>query len=91
MKESHIKSKSILKIVFGAILVTFSVTCVSTLLYCVYLANQIENRFAGRRWNIPSTVYSDSTLLYPGQAINHLILMEKLKRLGYREVKVNIL
>jgi penicillin-binding protein 1B len=56
-------------------------------IYGGYLAKQIDNRFANRRWNIPSKVYSDSTLLYQGQAVNRELLLGKLSRLGYRQVE----
>lgn len=51
------------------------------------LSNRIEKRFSGRLWRIPSTVYSDTTLLYPGQKIGPDHLKEKLIRLRYRPVK----
>ena len=54
--------------------------------YCFYLSTQIENRFAGRRWSIPSRVLSDTTILYPGQKIKQPQILDKLRRLGYREV-----
>lgn len=55
-------------------------------LYSWHLSVQIEKRFSGRRWSIPSRVLSDTTLLYPGQGINNAFLYEKLRRLGYRKV-----
>ena len=54
-------------------------------LYCWHLSSLIEKRFSGRRWSIPSTIYSDITILYPGQDVNRALLHEKLFRLGYRE------
>lgn len=56
------------------------------LVYCWYLSIRIDSRFSGRRWSIPSKVYSDTTILYPGQKINRFLFNEKLRRLGYREV-----
>ena len=58
----------------------------SMLLYCLYLSFQIDKRFSGRRWSIPSRIFSDVTILYPGQKINRMLFYEKLHRLGYREV-----
>lgn len=58
----------------------------SMLLYCLYLSFQIDKRFSGRRWSIPSKVFSDVTILYPGQKINRTLFYEKLHRLGYRRV-----
>jgi penicillin-binding protein 1B len=54
-------------------------------LYCLYLTEQVQDRFAGRRWSIPSKVYSDTTLLYPGQRMHRALLEQKLRDLGYRE------
>ena len=58
----------------------------SILIYCLYLSSQIDKRFSGRRWSIPSKVFSDATILYPGQEINRTLFYEKLHRLGYRRV-----
>ncbi len=57
----------------------------ATAIYLVFLSRAIDKRFSGRRWDIPSRVYSDTTLLYTGQRINRALLVEKLGRLGYRE------
>lgn len=54
--------------------------------YMFYLFVGIENRFASRRWSIPSTVYSDTMLLYPGERINKPLFLSKLSRLDYRSV-----
>jgi penicillin-binding protein 1B len=54
--------------------------------YGGYLAVQIDGRFSSRRWQVPSTVYSDSTLLFPGQGCNHELFIAKLEALGYRRV-----
>jgi penicillin-binding protein 1B len=55
-------------------------------LYGWYLAVHIDQRFSARRWSVPSKVFSDTTLLYPGQRINPVLLNEKLAALGYRQV-----
>ncbi len=55
-------------------------------LYGRALYRQVEERFAGRRWSIPSRVYSDVTLIYPGLAMNRPALLRKLHRLAYRPV-----
>lgn len=65
---------------------TFVLICGIMLVYCLYLSIQIDKRFSGRRWSIPSKVYSDTTILYPGQKTNRTLFNEKLRRLGYREV-----
>ncbi len=55
--------------------------------YGWFVARDIEERFDGRKWRIPSRVYSDTTLLYPGQSISRDLLEERLTHLGYRPVK----
>jgi penicillin-binding protein 1B len=55
-------------------------------IYGWHLFGQVEQRFSARRWSIPSTVYSDTTLLYPGQHIRLSLLSEKLSNLGYHQV-----
>ena len=54
--------------------------------YCLNLSREIEDRFSGRKWSIPSKVYSDSLLLYPGQNFRREAIFNKLVRLGYHEV-----
>ena len=54
--------------------------------YAAYLSARIEERFSARRWSIPSKVYSDTTLLYPGQRIDLELFQEKLLNLDYRSV-----
>ena len=56
-------------------------------LYTIYVSVQVQERFAGRRWSIPSRVYADSTLLYPGQPADAAFLENKLKRLDYKAVQ----
>ncbi|MDD2390451.1 MAG: PBP1A family penicillin-binding protein [Desulfobacterales bacterium] len=80
--SKKLRLKPILKL-FSALL--FFVT-VGLAVYSLYLSSQIENRFAGQRWQIPSKVYSDTTILYPGQRIHKDFFLEKLKNLGYRNV-----
>jgi penicillin-binding protein 1B len=55
--------------------------------YSRTLSNLVETRFSGRRWQIPSRVYSDSMLLFPGQRIGLSSFYEKLRRLRYRMVQ----
>ncbi|MGD9974145.1 MAG: PBP1A family penicillin-binding protein [Desulfatirhabdiaceae bacterium] len=52
--------------------------------YGWHLSKEIENRFSTRRWKIPSKVYSDSVVLYPGQQMSRHALLSRLGRLHYR-------
>jgi penicillin-binding protein 1B len=77
--------KKILKITGMALLLLAA----GLILYGWYLSAKVEERFAGRRWSLPSTVYSDITILYPGQRINRSLFSRKLNNLGYRQVSHN--
>ncbi|RJR42347.1 MAG: PBP1A family penicillin-binding protein [Desulfobacteraceae bacterium] len=59
----------------------------ASLLFFWNLSHEIEERFSGRRWSIPSRVFSDTTMLYPGQSFPRQRLEAKLHRLGYRKVE----
>jgi penicillin-binding protein 1B len=62
------------------------VLAASLFLYGWYLSAHIEQRFSARRWSVPSKVFSDTTLLYPGQRVNSNLMKNKLIALGYRKV-----
>jgi penicillin-binding protein 1B len=55
-------------------------------IYGWHLSGQVESRFSSRRWSVPSKVFADTLLLYPGQRLNQLLFQKKLLRMGYREV-----
>src|SRR6202795_2022964 len=50
------------------------------------LENEVVTRFAGKRWNIPSRIYSDSCFVYPGQSLDDLGFFQRLARLNYHRV-----
>ena len=43
-------------------------------------------RFSGKRWDIPSRIYSDSLTVYTGQSLKDLGFFERLARLNYHPV-----
>ncbi|KJS30988.1 MAG: hypothetical protein VR64_12935 [Desulfatitalea sp. BRH_c12] len=53
--------------------------------YSWFLSSTVTERFSSRRWSMPSKVYSDTMILYTGQRLNVSLLLNKLKRIGYRE------
>ena len=73
------------KILIGLLIALFLGTA-AIMSYGWYFSTRIEERFSARRWSIPSKVYSDTTLLYPGQRINPELFQEKLLNLDYRSV-----
>ena len=54
--------------------------------YYHQLENEVVARFSGKRWNIPSRIFSDSILIYPGQDLQDLGFFERLARLNYHPV-----
>ena len=58
------------------------------IIYGWHLSDKIDKRFAARRWSIPSKVFTDTMLLYPGQRLNQRLFIKKLKRMGYRAISI---
>ena len=57
---------------------------------CIYyhsLEEEVVTRFSQKHWNIPSRIYSDSTIIYPGQTLDDLGFFERLARLNYHRVE----
>ena len=75
-----------LKKTFITFLLIVLITCAGLAVYGWHLSAHIDQRFSARRWSVPSKVFSDTTLLYPGQRINRDLFQEKLVALGYRKV-----
>lgn len=86
MKKKKTPFQRIRNWLIEMIVLSLAIGTLGLALYMVVLSSQIETRFAGRRWDIPSKVFSETTLIYAGQAINRSLFLEKLRRLGYREV-----
>ncbi len=59
-----------------------------TIYYCYSyyesLENEVVTRFSGRRWDIPSQIYSDSLVVYPGINLQDTGFFQRLARLNYR-------
>ena len=52
-------------------------------IWVLYLARVISDRFTGTKWDLPSKVYSDSMVIYPGMTFEKGSFENKLKKLGY--------
>ncbi|NTV56954.1 MAG: PBP1A family penicillin-binding protein [Deltaproteobacteria bacterium] len=83
------KKTSFLKRLLKYAFLLLIVVSLGVALYCWDLSLQIDKRFSGRRWSIPSRALSDTTILYPGQGVNRTLLEKKLDRLGYRNSSQN--
>jgi penicillin-binding protein 1B len=57
--------------------------------YIHFLFVIVTERFEGERWDLPSKIYSDSLILYPGQDITGIRLIDRLTRLDYRPVSMH--
>ncbi len=76
-----------LKKFLWGISILLAATAVAAMVYGGFLWTRIEKRFSARRWQVPSTLYSDTTLLYPGQPYRLDLLKRKLIRLGYKQTQ----
>jgi penicillin-binding protein 1B len=54
--------------------------------YYETLQGQVDDKFRGRRWDLPSRVYSAPFAVYPGMDLDGIGFVERLTRLGYVEV-----
>ncbi len=52
------------------------------------LEQEVVARFSGKRWTLPSLVYSDSTLIYPGERLDEIGFFQRLARLNYHRVEL---
>lgn len=52
-----------------------------------HYARVVDEKFAGRRWDFPSRIYSDEFLLHPGLDLDASGVARRLERLRYRPVE----
>jgi penicillin-binding protein 1B len=50
------------------------------------LEQEVVARFSGQHWTLPSLLYSDSTVLYPGERLDEIGFFQRLARLNYHRV-----
>ena len=51
------------------------------------LSRVVDEKFAGRRWDFPSRIYSDEFLLYAGLDVDAAGVARRLQRLAYRSAE----
>ncbi|MCB9479552.1 MAG: PBP1A family penicillin-binding protein [Deltaproteobacteria bacterium] len=66
----------------GALIV--AVACAA---YAYRITDQITERFEGKRWKVPSRVYSDLLTVLPGDSLGEIGLVPRLQRLSYQDTK----
>jgi len=79
------EGKSRKKVIAGAITALVLLSFVSTG-YLFGLTVSVRDRLSHHRWQVPSRVYSDSEVLFPGERINRDGLIRMLERRGYHYV-----
>ena len=62
-----------------------AVAAASAWRYIHHLDATVVEKFSGPRWQLPSRIYSDSFLIYPGLDLEAAGLFDRLRRLNYRE------
>ena len=55
--------------------------------YIQLLESEVTKKFGGRKWRLPSKIYSNTFLLYLGMNLRIRDLEDKLHRLGYRKTR----
>jgi penicillin-binding protein 1B len=70
----------------GAILVAAGALIYSFVRYYGSLEQKVIARLSGQRWTLPSLIYSDSTILYPGERLDEIGFFERLARVNYHRV-----
>jgi penicillin-binding protein 1B len=80
------KRLSQLALIAAAAVVLFVVPPFFYYCYSYYrsLENEVVTRFSGKRWDIPSQIYSDSLMVYPGISLDDVGFFQRLARLNYR-------
>src|SRR5512143_266389 len=66
------------------LLAVFGTVLVLGLIGIAYVTSIVVSRFDGRRWNLPSRIYSDLTVLRVGDAVSTDRVEAKLERLLYQ-------
>ena len=68
-----------------ALVVAGALLLAGVLVVGVVLERQVTSKWEGRKWNIPSRIYSDAFLLHPGRRLDSRDFEARLERLGYLE------
>ncbi len=79
--------KSLIWLAFNLIFIAAWATAVLCALYAYQITDDVIDRFEGKRWKVPSRVYSDSLTILPGDSLEQIGLIERLKRLKYRRIE----
>lgn len=78
------------RILWGSAIVAFPVLLLSAGVvgwrFYHELENEVVARFSGHHWDVPSKIYAEPLILYPGVDASEVGLLDQLTRLDYRPV-----
>src|SRR3990170_32574 len=81
--------KAVLLIALMAVLFVVPTAIYYFYSYYTSLETELVTRFSGKRWDIPSRIYYDSLIVYPGQNLKDLGFLDRLARLNYHRIGPN--
>lgn len=55
-------------------------------IYAYQIDSELTEKFEGKRWKLPSQVYSDAMTVIPGTLVTTSGMIERLQRMNYQEV-----
>ncbi len=71
----------------GLLVLLLSAAAISAGVWLFRLDRQIVTRFEGRRWRLPSKIYSDAFSFYTGGPFHGAHILSRLRRLGYQPAR----
>jgi penicillin-binding protein 1B len=77
------------RLILGVLVLFVGVVGVAAILAVPYfrqLDTIVAEKFAGKRWDFPSKIYSDSCLIFAGLDLDGIGLSDRLQRLNYHQV-----
>ncbi len=72
---------------FNIVFMVVWITAIACALHAYQITDDVIERFEGKRWKIPSRVFSDSLTILPGDSIAQVGLVSRLQRLKYRKIE----
>ena len=75
-----------IRVVALAVATLVALAALQISLWVAALDRQLVEKFAGRRWDIPSRIYSDSLVVYASSGVPVASLLDRFSRLQYRRV-----
>jgi len=87
-KKRVVKDKSTLTLLRPVIIFFLAIFILSFVLWAALLDYKVREKFEGKRWSVPAKVYSRPLELFVGLQIHPSDLLAELKRLQYKESRL---